>query len=629
MIRKAIQVISLLLITQYAFAFGVGEIRVDSALSRPLAARIALFLEGHADIDDINVSLAGPEAFQRAGIERHHILANLRFNPVSGTDGTAYIHVTSSQPIREPYLEFILEVTWPDGNLTRDYSILLDPPTYRQPEIVTGTEHPQRSSATTDTRAYPTNTRYGPVKPNETMWEIARELRPDTTISVERMMIALQRKNPDAFLHGNLNQIKQGAMLEMPGEDGLREVTDQEARALFLQQTRGWRAARSGRLQGSPVTDEALADQSQERPAGSKLEPEVVEQLRVIETRDKSLLGLNRGKVGGYPSNKGEKLKEAIADSRQELASVHEMNRDLEQLSGVLEQKIIAMRSSLKEKDKAIDDIRNRIKASKADETARKPAAPTGGTEVHEKPGETTSAGSPDQEVVVKLPQLDKAAVTPRGEDSFPHLSYTMLSVILAALLLLLAIFLVLRAKRQTRILNESSTYSFIDDFSDDGDEISSQAETIFRDELKKEDAPGDARLTDSNETETILGEADIYLAYRRYTQAESLIRDAIRQNQKNMELKAKMLEIYAFKKDKENFKTYLEKSAGAIAAASPEIWKEVVTMGQDLIPDHPLINGDMQPDTRPGPEFSDNSFLDSENFGIQVEITDDDHSKM
>jgi len=74
------------------------------------------------------VSLASPAAFARAGIDRPLILNSLRFKVVR-VDGHPAIRVTSDQPVREPFLNFIVEVDWRSGRILRQYTVLLNPPT--------------------------------------------------------------------------------------------------------------------------------------------------------------------------------------------------------------------------------------------------------------------------------------------------------------------------------------------------------------------------------------------------------------------------------------------------------------------------------------------------------------------
>ncbi|MCW8891092.1 MAG: hypothetical protein OQL20_10565, partial [Sedimenticola sp.] len=105
------------------------------------------------------------------------------------------------------------------------------------------------------------------------------------------------------------------------------------------------------------------------------------------------------------------------------------------------------------------------------------------------------------------------------------------------------------------------------------------------------------AAFTESNvDIASILTEADIYLAYRRYSQAETLVEEAMSQNPESPELKAKLLEIYAFRRDKKAFGRYLDQVYQLLMIQSPELWEKIVDMGHDLVPEHPAWSAEGQP---------------------------------
>ncbi len=110
-------------------AVGLGELQVNSALNQPLSANIELVQVPAADINDIEVRIAPSEVFDEIGIERPVMLTNLIFNPVV-ENGQSVIKITSPGPVVEPFLNFVVEVTWPGGRFLREYTALLDPPTY-------------------------------------------------------------------------------------------------------------------------------------------------------------------------------------------------------------------------------------------------------------------------------------------------------------------------------------------------------------------------------------------------------------------------------------------------------------------------------------------------------------------
>lgn len=119
-------------------ALGFGNIKVSSALNERMDAEIDLLGASEADIKDLKVSLASHNAFLRAGIERSAPLLGLRFSINRRSNGNYYIKVASRDNVREPFLNFLLEMNWKNGRMLREYTVLLDPPDrmQRQPTVV-------------------------------------------------------------------------------------------------------------------------------------------------------------------------------------------------------------------------------------------------------------------------------------------------------------------------------------------------------------------------------------------------------------------------------------------------------------------------------------------------------------
>lgn len=93
-----------------------------------MRAEIKLLSVREGETNDMVAKLASEDAFLRAGIDRPAILRQLRFTVRTHENGASYIAVTSSKPIVEPFLNFLVEVGWPRGRLVREYTLLLDPP---------------------------------------------------------------------------------------------------------------------------------------------------------------------------------------------------------------------------------------------------------------------------------------------------------------------------------------------------------------------------------------------------------------------------------------------------------------------------------------------------------------------
>ncbi len=122
------------------FALGLGEINVDSALNQPLEARINLISARTDELEEMRIELAPADVFDRVGVPRPYFLTQLKFEPISLPGGRLAIRVTSKDPVREPFLTFLVEVTWPKGRLLREYTVLLDPPEFAQqraPQVTT------------------------------------------------------------------------------------------------------------------------------------------------------------------------------------------------------------------------------------------------------------------------------------------------------------------------------------------------------------------------------------------------------------------------------------------------------------------------------------------------------------
>ncbi len=126
--RKTLLATSILALPSLAQALGLGGIDVKSGLNEPLVAEIQIIQSGPGESDGIAVQLASAADFARVGIDRGRIDTPLTFTVGRGANGQPVIKVTSSQPVREPFLNFLLEVNWSKGRLLREYTVLLDPP---------------------------------------------------------------------------------------------------------------------------------------------------------------------------------------------------------------------------------------------------------------------------------------------------------------------------------------------------------------------------------------------------------------------------------------------------------------------------------------------------------------------
>ena len=242
------------------WALSLGEIEVQSHLNQPLQATIALPSATAAELESLQIRVAPEAAFERAGIERADYISSLSFEV--GKDGSPRIKVSSAEIARAPFLSFLIEARWVGGRLMREYTVLLDPPNLAtaggsvstspapsapvsaprpvaQPQSPSFYGDQDRGAASAPAPAQPqprpaaaaaveipeyrSSASYGPIAKQETLWSIAYKLRPDPSISMDQMQIALFEANPDAFI-GNISQLRRGVTLRVPAVDEVLAV---------------------------------------------------------------------------------------------------------------------------------------------------------------------------------------------------------------------------------------------------------------------------------------------------------------------------------------------------------------------------------------------------------------------
>ena len=206
-------------------ALGLGEITLHSALSQPLDAEIKLIDVGDLSDGDMRVRLAPADVFSRSGVDRLYFFNDLRFTPLL-RGGNSVIRVVSTQPVREPYLNFIVEVARPNGKLYREYTVLLDPPSsaaYRSlaaPSSVTAQAAPRPSVAERTRPASLPAASQGntySVVSGDSLWKIAARLASGTEQrSTQALMDDLYALNPQAFINGDINRLRAGVQLLLP-----------------------------------------------------------------------------------------------------------------------------------------------------------------------------------------------------------------------------------------------------------------------------------------------------------------------------------------------------------------------------------------------------------------------------
>lgn len=234
-----------------AAAIGIGDIHLRSFLGAPLQAEVPLNHIDDLTADQLKVQIGSQSDYSTLGVDYSYLHTQLKIEPII-KNGQGYVRITTREPISEPYLNFVLNLHWPQGQLVREFTVLLDPapiaptavasanqlPSANQPEAkgavaasetATASEPHQLELPMADTgdlkptpkskarhpvdRHLPTGTYV--TQPGDSLWRVANKLRP-TGVSTEQMMQALYAANPQAFIKGDTARLKAVVPLTAP-----------------------------------------------------------------------------------------------------------------------------------------------------------------------------------------------------------------------------------------------------------------------------------------------------------------------------------------------------------------------------------------------------------------------------
>jgi pilus assembly protein FimV len=260
-----------------AWSLGLGDATVESFLNQPLNVRIDLISQESDDLESITAKLASADDYELIGASREAIPVPVRFS-VEDIDGDAYLRASSNLPIGSPVIRLIVEVNWSSGRMLREYTLFLDPPVVPAaapaprieqrtsppapaPAPAAATDTPEDRPVTTSSpssdrvsSSAPAGDEYGPVKSGDTLWEIARDWSRGTGLDINKVMIAIQRENPRAFIKNNINLLKRGEILRMPAVDQVEQIPTISAYQEVAVQSEEFSGGRTSEAMASPAT---------------------------------------------------------------------------------------------------------------------------------------------------------------------------------------------------------------------------------------------------------------------------------------------------------------------------------------------------------------------------------------
>ncbi|MCG8668764.1 MAG: hypothetical protein MI867_05080 [Pseudomonadales bacterium] len=626
-----------------ANALGLGEIKLNSHLSEPLDAEIELVQTRELTESEILPGLASPDDFRSAGVERFHHLTDMKFEVVVNNNGRSYIKVKSRKPIREPFVNFLVEVHWPAGRLLREYTLLLDPPNFslaapqpvqpavtttaaptkvtvnnqpvqQQPAAVQAPVASQPAAPSAPQQSSGAGKTYGPTGSSDSLWSIARALRPADDVSIQQTMIAIQQLNPDAFINGNINLLKKGKILRGPSAEQAREYSAREAINLVNQQNRAWKERiSSGR--SAAETETAQIDTSGR--AVDSFEEAVRSddgRLRLVSAEDASETGSSSGQGGASEGATGGVLRER-AELAEETADQYRLqNDDLkskvneleeqvgtgEKLLDLKDDQIAALQARLEKLEAELDAVRKQGAEAPATVEAVAPAEPevvepvveaepevvaavepetTPESAAEDVSGESVDynfqdetqaaaeaeAEAPDQpvepeqavqveaspkQVVVEPPEQQVAQVPEKEPSLVEKILGNPLYMAIIGGGIAALAVIGLILGRRRGEKTDELDDALVEDFSLDVDDEPQD----FDEALDETEIDHEQREETVAETADVLGEADIYIAYGRFPQAIEMLEKAAEAEPQRSDIRMKLLETSIEAQDQDTF---------------------------------------------------------------------------
>ena len=624
----------------FAEAAGLGKLTVLSGLGQPLRAELDIGATKD-ELAGMSARLAPQDIFRQAGVDFASVLLDLRFAVEKRPGGNAVVKVTSSKPINEPFLDFLVELNWPAGRLVREYTFLLDPPeiaakqtarpvaearvveTVRGAASMEGRQAPSgmesrrsaqpRVAAETKARAEDRNDRV--VQPGETLRKIANETKYDG-VSLEQMLVGLFRSNPDAFLGENVNRLKAGAILNVPEKSVVESVSPAEARRIYVAQTGDWNTYRQ-KLAASTSKTAAKADDAGAQASSGKITAKVEEKLAPAEqSKDQVKVARTDAAAKGTTDAKAAETAEQVAkekalkDAQERLAVLEKNVNELQKLLEMKNQKLAELQQPAKRDEpkpvEAVKPVEPPKPEPKVEEAAKPVEPPKPAAEA--KPVEPAKPAEPAKVEAPKPAEAPKAVVPPPlpveepgfvdslAEDPLPLVAG-------GGILALLAAYFALKRRRSQSTSLETTAAPM---------PSSLGPNSVFRmtggqsvDTGNTPPQTGDFSQTgpgtiDTDEVDPV-AEADVYMAYGRDTQAEEILLEALQKDPQRTAIHAKLLEIYANRRSMKQFETLASELYAQTAGIGPD-WEKVALLGASLDPGNPLYTNAAALNMAPAP---------------------------
>lgn len=594
-----------------AWALSLGRATVQSNLGQALSAEIEVAIASETEAESLSVGIASAQTYAAANLDYSPTIKGLKISLPNRGVGNALIHVYGEQPINEPVVQLLLEARWSTGKMVRSFTLFIDPPppggqsasmpnatasAVPTPVVVAETmpvpppsEAPQETRTDSDkpgtglashTKILPGSDAPRPgivVRKGQTARQIAAGIHAKDA-SVEQIMLALLRANPQAFMAGNINRLKAGAELSLEGLPDAQSVSATEAAKEVARQAAAYSAwQRNTALADGSGSGKKSAERSEGRSASKK--------VGSAAPAAKTLTGKDELKLGA--------AKEKDKAEAEKLAADMQAKEDAERKA----------------------ELAKNIEALK--ETAAKASAAAGSSAAVSSTPDADAAKEPAAAptVVAKVAEPAPAAAAVSPWDEFTHSLASLDQLSLAALGCVGLLLLLLLYRRRAGAHRADEGNTDVEPLADktaapeaqkpDGaDDPATQGAfsapfTQWQDSTLSQSTPqsvlfADSQLKPSDSLDAV-AEADVYLAYGRDVQAEEILREALGVTPNQVELHQKLLDIFVLRGDREAFAEVAQTMSTYLDSQGPQ-WLRVCELGALLDGQNPLYRNHANP---------------------------------
>jgi pilus assembly protein FimV len=549
MARKIIfmLIISFAAASTSVMALGLGEIVLKSGLNQPLNAEITLLSIRGESNEQLKGKLGSVIDFERSGIERFYFLTKVKFKTITKASGVRVLQITTKEAVKEPFLNFLVDLEWPNGRLLREYTLLLDPPIFDDaPKTVVTSLAQQRSQPKKKTtipspRVAPKpqweGDVYGPTSSSDTLWGIASKIKP-RGVSMQQAMITIYEMNPKAFMRGNINNLKRGAEIKVPEADVFNQITQREALRMIAVHNENWKTGK--KTEPRVVIDTSPRDNVNGNRDSGNTEGE----------SGRLQLGTDTDEIGSGGSTASDTLSE------EENEVLKQQNENLSEKSIADADRIAKLERLLELKDEQLTNIQNR------DNVDLDSLSATAGTVQPDDYTASDSTTETPEEIKDQTPIPASTKAAGSLIDDVMDGSYNLYLGIAGVIILLLLAYVILRRKNKdveyqdaVEATSPSSQRNTITAFSESTDELPEITDDVL---AGTEVLDFEQNEVGTDDTSDPLGEADIYLAYGKFDQAENILLSAIALNPERLELSSKLLECYCEMKEQDKFEEHV-----------------------------------------------------------------------